>query len=92
LILATTPAKLGYMQATAADMTRSRLRVHLDLPSPAERRRLREVSGLSQQEMADIVGVTRQAIGHWENGTRSTPRGPLLGRYVDALRALREVA
>lgn len=83
----------SYMTATqVADLVRERLRVHSDLPSPAERRRLRESNGLSQQELADIVGVTRGAISHWERGARSMPRGPLLERYVMALRALREAA
>lgn len=79
------------MTAThVADQIRERLRVHSGLPSPAERRRLREASGLTQQEIADIVGVTRGAISHWELGVRSTPRGHLLDRYVEALRALAE--
>jgi DNA-binding XRE family transcriptional regulator len=79
------------MAVTIEDVVLSQLRVHLDLPSPAERRRLRKASGLTQQEMADIVGVTRQAVCQWESGARARPRGPLkLARYVAALRALRE--
>ena len=75
-----------------AELVSERLRVHAGLPSPAERRRLREASGLSQAELAHIVGVSTAAIGHWETGARSTPRGPLLPRYVEALRVLRECA
>lgn len=76
------------MTATA-DYIRSRLGVRLELPQPDERRALREQAGLTQQEMADAIGVTRAAISQWEAGTR-TPRGPLLDRYVEAIRALRE--
>lgn len=75
-----------------AELVSERLRVHADLPSPAERRRLREASGLSQAELARIIGVSTAAVGHWETGARSNPRGPLLDRYVSALRALREAA
>ncbi|MEV3846881.1 helix-turn-helix transcriptional regulator [Streptomyces microflavus] len=77
------------MTATVAEKVRSRLQVRLDLPCPEQRRELRESAGLSQQELADIVGVTRQAVSHWESGIR-TPRGPVLNRYIDAIRALRE--
>lgn len=79
------------MPATVAEEIRSRLRVRRDLLTPAQRRNLREAAGLSQQELADAIGVTRQAISHWEVGTR-TPRGALLDRYVDAIRALQEAA
>lgn len=77
---------------TIADQVRARLRIHADLPTPAQRRALREASGLSQRELADIVGVTKGAISNWELGVRQVPRGPLLERYVQALRALAEVA
>lgn len=29
---------------------------------------LREKAGVSQQKIADIVGVTQQAVGKWETG------------------------
>ncbi|WP_327069242.1 helix-turn-helix transcriptional regulator [Kitasatospora sp. NBC_01302] len=77
------------MNVTVADQIRTRLRVRLDLPSPGERRRLRKESGLSQQDIAEVVGVNRAAVSQWERGVR-TPRGPLLDRYVEALRALKE--
>lgn len=44
------------------------------LPSPKERRRLREAKSLSQAEIATKVGVTRDTVRSWESG-RSTPRG-----------------
>ena len=79
------------MLETAAERVRARLllRAHADLPEPAERRSLRESAGLSQQEIADAVGVTRAAVSHWETGTRS-PRGEVRDRYVSAIRVLRE--
>lgn len=44
------------------------------LPSPKERRRLREAKSMSEQEIATAVGVTKATIRSWESG-RSTPGG-----------------
>ncbi|MFD3436065.1 sigma factor-like helix-turn-helix DNA-binding protein [Streptomyces sp. NPDC058685] len=46
----------------------------IPLPSPKERRRLREAKSMSEQEIATAVGVTRATIRSWETG-RSSPRG-----------------
>lgn len=78
------------MSDSIADLVRQRLNLHADLPGPTERQEIRRGAGLSQSELARIVGVSTAAIGHWETGRRSIPRGPLLERYVEALRALCE--
>ncbi|MFF3393704.1 sigma factor-like helix-turn-helix DNA-binding protein [Streptomyces sp. NPDC002669] len=44
------------------------------LPSPKERRRLREAKSLSEEQVATAVGVTRATVRSWETG-RSSPRG-----------------
>ncbi|HEV2640156.1 MAG TPA: helix-turn-helix transcriptional regulator [Actinocrinis sp.] len=81
------------MVASIADKVRAELRVFEDLPAPAERRALRVHGRLSQQTVADIVGVSRHAISQWESGARMTPRDPrALKRYVEVLRTLREAA
>lgn len=54
------------------------------LPSPKERRRLREAKRLSQAEIAAKVGVTRETVRSWESG-RSTPRGRRRDIYVKLL-------
>lgn len=76
--------------SAAGERVRARMRVHLDLPSPPERRLLRHAVGLSLAEVAKAVGVTQQAVSLWELGER-TPRGVVLDRYVAALNAMREV-
>ncbi|MEU0971332.1 helix-turn-helix transcriptional regulator [Streptomyces sp. NPDC005917] len=78
------------MTATALRV-RARLRLHQDLPAPEERRAIRQAAGLSQGELAEAIGVTRQAVSHWEAGTR-TPKGAFLERYVSAIRTLRDAA
>ncbi|MEU3740726.1 sigma factor-like helix-turn-helix DNA-binding protein [Streptomyces sp. NPDC032198] len=54
------------------------------LPTPKERRRLREAKHLSQAEVAAKVGVTRETVRSWESG-RSTPRGRKRDSYVKLL-------
>lgn len=58
------------------------------LPPPATRRALRIAAGLTLQELADVVGVTRDAISKYELGHRE-PRGPLRRVYAQALADLR---
>lgn len=42
----------------------------------AERvRSLRNERGLSQQDLADLLGISQSAVGLWEAGMRSAPRG-----------------
>lgn len=77
------------MTATVAEKIRSRLRVRHDLLTPDQRRVLREAAGLTQQELADAIGVTRTAIGNYEAGIR-TPQGRVRDRYAEALRTLSE--
>jgi transcriptional regulator with XRE-family HTH domain len=57
------------------------------LPSPALCRELRLQAQLSQQDIADALGVHRESVSRWERGERS-PRGDLLLNYVDVLRSL----
>jgi DNA-binding transcriptional regulator YiaG len=58
------------------------------LPTPTTRRALRTAAALSQQDLADALGVHRETISRWERGTR-TPRGDLLIAYTDLLRELK---
>lgn len=46
-------------------------------------RRERERRGWSQQQLADLVEVSRETVGNWENGTTS-PRNRM-GRLVELL-------
>ncbi|MEU8954035.1 helix-turn-helix domain-containing protein [Streptomyces sp. NPDC048518] len=59
------------------------------LPSPKERRRLREAKSLSQADLAARIGVTRETVRSWETG-RTQPRGRKLQAYAKLLNALAE--
>ncbi|UUN28713.1 helix-turn-helix domain-containing protein [Streptomyces sp. FIT100] len=54
------------------------------LPSPKERRRLREAKALSEEQVAKAVGVTRATIRSWETG-RTNPRGRKREAYAKLL-------
>jgi transcriptional regulator with XRE-family HTH domain len=54
------------------------------LPDPDACRLIRERAGLTQRELAGVIGVSRATVSRWESGRR-IPRGPTLRRYLDAL-------
>ncbi|KOY57957.1 transcriptional regulator [Streptomyces sp. XY332] len=57
------------------------------LPSPKERRRLREAAGLTYEDVATAVGVTVGTVRSWESG-RTGPRGRKRAAYVGFLTTL----
>ncbi|WP_411137978.1 telomere-associated protein Tap [Streptomyces sp. C10] len=54
------------------------------LPPPAERKRLREAAGLTQQDVATALRTKRETVNGWETG-RTTPRPPRLAAYQHLL-------
>ncbi|MDX2293772.1 MULTISPECIES: helix-turn-helix domain-containing protein [Streptomyces] len=54
------------------------------LPTPKERRRLREALALSEEQVAEALGVTKATVKAWETG-RSSPRGRKREAYVRLL-------
>jgi transcriptional regulator with XRE-family HTH domain len=50
-------------------------------------RRLREISGLSQLEVAAAVGVSQAAVAKWEAGERA-PHGEPAIKWARVLRAM----
>ncbi|WP_407284828.1 telomere-associated protein Tap [Streptomyces sp. BP-8] len=59
------------------------------LPAPAERKRLREAGGLSQDQVAKALSVRRETITSWESG-RTEPRQPKRAAYIRLLEGLAE--
>lgn len=60
------------------------------LPPPEVRRARRVSAGLTQEHVADAIGVSRVAVSRYEGGFRE-PRGTVRRRYVEALEAMRGV-
>ncbi|MFE3767304.1 helix-turn-helix domain-containing protein [Streptomyces sp. NPDC059104] len=61
----------------------------LGLPSPKERRRLREAGRLTHEEVAATAGVTATTVRSWETG-RTEPRGRKREVYAALLARLAE--
>ncbi|MEU6847640.1 sigma factor-like helix-turn-helix DNA-binding protein [Streptomyces sp. NPDC046716] len=57
------------------------------LPTPTERRRLRVARSLTQTQIAERVGVTRETVRSWETG-RTAPRGRKREAYARLLAEL----
>ncbi|MCZ4508172.1 helix-turn-helix domain-containing protein [Streptomyces sp. ActVer] len=57
------------------------------LPDPAERKRLREAAGLSQDQVANALTVRRETVTGWESG-RTEPRPPKRAAYIRLLDGL----
>ena len=75
------------MSSALAEQVRAARR----LPSPAVARAIRDAAGVSQQQLADELGVNRVTVARWELGER-TPRGELRLRYTDLLDELQEAS
>ncbi|MEU9654251.1 helix-turn-helix transcriptional regulator [Streptomyces sp. NPDC048110] len=58
-----------------------------DLPTPEERKRLREAAGLSQEQIAKALKSRRETIGNWESG-ETEPRPPKRAAYARLLEGL----
>ncbi|WP_329212531.1 helix-turn-helix domain-containing protein [Streptomyces sp. NBC_01708] len=65
-------------------------RLTASMPSPAERRRLREAASLSRAQVATAVGVGRSTIANWEEGA-SDPQPPARLEYLRLLKGLAEI-
>jgi DNA-binding transcriptional regulator YiaG len=61
------------------------------LPDPQEQLRLRNGAGLSQRDLAGLMGVTRVSISYWERG-RNEPSGENRARYVAVMDELQKAA
>ena len=62
-------------------------RARRSLPEPELRRLLRQRAGLSQEQVAEVLGVNRVAVSRYESGQR-TPRGTVQLQYVQLLQRL----
>lgn len=73
--------------ADVGDELVARVRLAARWSDPHARKAVRVRCGLSQQQLADTLGVTQTTVQRWENGTR-TPRGDNASRYFGTLDAL----
>lgn len=64
-------------------------RMSRSMPSPALARAIRRDACVTQQRIADELGVHWTTVARWERGER-VPRGQMRVRYAGLLRALQE--
>ncbi len=60
------------------------------MPEPAERLRLRQAAGLSRAQVAAAVGVGRQTVANWEDGS-TDPQPPGRFKYLRLLEGLAQI-
>jgi transcriptional regulator with XRE-family HTH domain len=70
-----------------AEAVTALINVRRSLPSPERRAQLRRDAGITQDALAEILGVTRSTLTYWESGKRN-PSGASLTRYLEALNAM----
>ncbi len=61
-----------------------RARTRRRLPTPATRRLMRERAGITQTDLARVLGVDRATVSRWESGDRQ-PEAAFLPAYLAAL-------
>lgn len=71
------------MMSTIDILARGRARRRLR-STPSYARLVRQRAGLTQTELAQVLGVDRSAVSRWESGRR-LPRPEVLQRYADVL-------
>jgi DNA-binding transcriptional regulator YiaG len=72
----------------ALDVLVAKAQIRCSLPTPANRRLIRESAKLTQADLAAALGVDRVAVSRWERG-ESAPRGNSFERYATLLDRLR---
>ena len=68
-----------------------RVRAANRLPVPRERRRIREAAGVTQRELAAVLGVGVMALNRWERGI-TRPRGRHAATYSALLEEFEKAA
>ncbi|MGW4802931.1 helix-turn-helix transcriptional regulator [Kitasatospora sp. NPDC004272] len=60
-----------------------------DLPGPEDRVRIRKAGGIRQEDLAEVLKVSRLSVSMWEQG-KTEPSGANRQKYVRALRHIAE--
>lgn len=72
---------------TVAERVTALINVRRSLPPPERRAQIRRDAGITQYQLAEILGISRPTLAHWESGKRN-PSGPSLSKYLEALNAM----
>ncbi|MFD8462356.1 helix-turn-helix transcriptional regulator [Streptomyces antimycoticus] len=81
---------MGDEQFDSVEALLEEARLTARMPEPAERLRLRQAAGLSRAQVAAAVGVGRQTVANWEDGT-TDPQPPGRFKYLRLLEGLAQI-
>ncbi|WP_421110306.1 helix-turn-helix domain-containing protein [Streptomyces sp. NEAU-S77] len=81
---------MGDEQLDSVEALLEEARLAARMPEPAERLRLRQTAGLSRAQVAAAVGVGRQTVANWEDGT-TDPQPPGRFKYLRLLEGLAQI-
>jgi transcriptional regulator with XRE-family HTH domain len=59
------------------------------LPAPDQRKSIRVAYGVSQKDVADVLGVSRLTISMWERG-QTEPKAEHAQKYAELLHSMSE--
>jgi HTH-type transcriptional regulator/antitoxin MqsA len=76
------------MTSSPLDSLIAKAQLRRALPTPDERRLIRNQSKLTQENIAQALGSDRASVSRWESGQRS-PRGAMLDAYASLLERLK---
>ncbi|MGH3324339.1 MAG: helix-turn-helix transcriptional regulator, partial [Streptomyces sp.] len=79
---------MGAEEFASVDALLEQVRKRAQVPSPAERVRLRTAAELSRAEVARAVGVGRQTVANWEERSSGVPNSRAWARYLHLLEGL----
>jgi DNA-binding transcriptional regulator YiaG len=74
--------------AIDAKTIRAAVSANRRLPTPATCRALRQEAGLTLEQVASSIGVSRQCVANWEAG-RARPTRDNLALYLEAIELIR---
>jgi DNA-binding transcriptional regulator YiaG len=82
---------LARMNGQALSRALALARARRRLPPPDRRRQIRERAGLTPEQLAHVLGVSRPSVRRWERGLRE-PRAMHVEKYLAVLTQLAQEA
>jgi DNA-binding transcriptional regulator YiaG len=79
------------MRASLLEQVMAKVAARRALPAPPVLRALREAAGLSEADVARVLGVSSVAVSRYERGQRTPRNARVVQKYVAFLARLRSM-